>query len=66
MDLFTGGFVCSKDSLASGDDLLSNVTELLLLLGSEEGICVRHPDSVAKRTRQKTGETLGNICQTDS
>ena len=45
LEFFTGGFICSKDSLAGSDDLMSDVTELLLLLRSEEGVCVRHPDS---------------------
>lgn len=43
--LFTGGFVGGEDSLAGSDDPLSNVTELLLLFRSEEGVRVRHPDS---------------------
>lgn len=42
---FTGGLVCGEDSLAGSDDPLSNIAELLLLLRSEERVCVRHPDS---------------------
>lgn len=42
----TGGFICGEDSLARSDDPMSNITELLLLLRSEEGVRVRHPDSI--------------------
>lgn len=49
---FTGGLISSKDSLAGGDDPLSNVTELLLLLRSEEGVWVRHPDFWKNRRLQ--------------
>lgn len=41
----TGGLISSEDALAGSNNLVSNVTELLLLLRSEEGVCVRHPDS---------------------
>lgn len=42
--LRTGRLVSGEDSLALGDDLESDVTELLLLIRSEEGECVRHLD----------------------
>lgn len=45
LGFITSGLIGSKDSLAGSDDPLSNITELLLLLRSEEGVCVRHPDS---------------------
>lgn len=41
----TSGLIGGEDSLAGSDNPLSNITELLLLLRSEEGVCVRHPDS---------------------
>lgn len=55
-ECFTSGLVSGEDSLALSDDLLSNIAELLLLLRSEEGVCVRHPDSLLEGERATHGE----------
>lgn len=40
----TCGFISCQDAFTSSYDPLSDVTQLLLLLGAQERICMRHGD----------------------
>lgn len=62
--MFTSGLVSSKDSLAGSDNLLSYITELLLLLRSEERVCVRHPDS-GEEKEEESNQTFSLQMRTE-
>lgn len=58
----TSGLIGGEDSLAGSDDPVSNIAELLLLLRSEEGVCVRHPDSARQTEKSVSAAALQSVC----
>lgn len=54
----TCGLIGSQDSFTGGHNPLSDAAELLLLLGTQEGMGVSHGDSVSRWKRERGTSTL--------
>lgn len=57
----TCGFICCQDAFSSSYNPLSDITELLLLLSTQEGIRMSHGDCDGDKTRKTQRERERNI-----